>query len=79
MSSIYLPVEGYHCNSELAVDGKTSGWVGSDFLFAHTLNNDHQQPWWAVDLQNVYDINVIHIHGRTDRECSKVSINYHKL
>lgn len=45
MSSMYLPVEGYHCcNSELAVDGKTSGWVGHDFLFAHTLNNDHQQP-----------------------------------
>ncbi|XP_052075603.1 uncharacterized protein LOC127713041 isoform X2 [Mytilus californianus] len=67
MSSIYEPEEGYHCcNSELAVDGEKPGWVGADFLCAHTAPNDNQQPWWAVDLQNVYDINLIHIHGRTD-------------
>ncbi|CAG2254227.1 unnamed protein product [Mytilus edulis] len=67
MSSTYEPPEGFHCcNSELAVDGEKSGWVGPDFLCAHTVFSDYQQPWWAVDLQNVYDINLIHIHGRTD-------------
>ncbi|CAG2196391.1 unnamed protein product [Mytilus edulis] len=67
MSSIYVPPEGYRCcNSEYAVDGETSVWVGGDFLCAHTDSNDNQKQWWAVDLQNVYDINLIHIYGRTD-------------
>lgn len=42
-----------------------SVWTGSNSVCAHSKKDD-QQPWWAVDLQNVYYVNVINIYGRTD-------------
>ncbi|XP_063417003.1 fucolectin-like [Mytilus trossulus] len=67
MSSTVVQQEGENCcYSELAVDGDKSIWNGNNFWCAHTKINDNQQPWWAVDLQNVYDINVIDLHSRTD-------------
>ncbi|XP_071181133.1 uncharacterized protein [Mytilus edulis] len=72
MSSIYDPkvnegIDYLCCNSAYAIDGDKSPRTGSDFLCAHTaVNVNQQQSWWAVDLQNVYDISVIDIYGRTD-------------
>lgn len=71
MSSIYDPnvSEGkdFLCgNSTYAVDGDKSQRTGNDFVCAHTDDSVNQQSWWAVDLQNVYDISVIDIYGRTD-------------
>lgn len=69
MSSIFVQT-GYNCcHSELAVDGKKELRKGDVFMCAHTDRNDDQPPWWAVDLLNVYDINVIDIYGRTDDCC----------
>lgn len=74
MSSIYDPkvgegVDYLCCNSSYAVDGKmpnSNRRFFEDFLCAHTQWFDNQQQWWTVDLQNIYDINVIDIYGRTD-------------
>lgn len=57
------------CNSAYAVDGERANWqraYGEDLLCAHSDKVYTQQQRWAVDLQNVYDINVIDIYGRTD-------------
>ncbi|XP_071178007.1 uncharacterized protein [Mytilus edulis] len=71
ISSIYDPKVNEEgdilcCNSTYAVDGDKTSWRGEDLFCAHTRKDDTQQPWWAVDLLNVYDINVIDIYGRTD-------------
>ncbi|VDI11774.1 Hypothetical predicted protein [Mytilus galloprovincialis] len=71
MSSVYDPtinqnVKFLCCNSSYAVDGDKSVWTGRNLVFAHSIKKDDQHPWWAVDLQNVYDVNVINIYGRTD-------------
>ncbi|CAG2187974.1 unnamed protein product [Mytilus edulis] len=71
ISSIYDPKVNEEgdilcCNSTYAVDGDKTSWKGEDLFCAHTRKDDTQQPWWAVDLLNVYDINVIDIYGRTD-------------
>ncbi|XP_071181123.1 fucolectin-like isoform X1 [Mytilus edulis] len=69
MSSIFVQTGYICCHSELAVDGKKELRKGDVFMCSHTDRNDDQPPWWAVDLLNVYDINVIDIYGRTDDCC----------
>ncbi|XP_076105924.1 uncharacterized protein LOC143074273 [Mytilus galloprovincialis] len=74
MSSIYDPkvgegVDYLCCNSSYANDGvmpNSKRQAREDFLCAHTHRNDNQQQWWTNDLQNIYDISVINIYGRTD-------------
>ncbi|XP_071177988.1 fucolectin-like [Mytilus edulis] len=71
LSSIYDPKihEGYHyacCNSSYAVDGDKLDSTAHGFICAHSDSVANQRSWWAVDLQNVYDINAVEIFGRTD-------------
>ncbi|XP_071177420.1 fucolectin-5-like [Mytilus edulis] len=70
MSSVYVPPINQNtkflcCYSSYAVDEDKSVWTGNNLVCAHS-KKDNQQPWWAVDLQNVYDVEVINIYGRTD-------------
>lgn len=39
---------------------------GQEAIWFVHIKKDDQQPWLAVDLQNVYGVNVINIYGRTD-------------
>ncbi|CAG2218084.1 unnamed protein product [Mytilus edulis] len=55
------------CNSTYAVDGDKSNlaYDQGDFWCAVSARVANQQSWWAVDLQNLYTIEVIDIFGRT--------------
>lgn len=50
-------------HSNRAVDGNTDGNWGNRSVF-HTNGSD--QPWWEVNLLDVYDISSITIYNRTD-------------
>ncbi|XP_071177415.1 uncharacterized protein [Mytilus edulis] len=63
------------CNSTYAVDGdKTNlAYIQGDFFCTVAVRVANQQAWWAVDLQNVYKIDVIDIFGRTSNDLDQLA------
>ena len=61
-SSLYTSNAGSPSN---AVDGKTDGrWQSGSVT--HTNGQGENNPWWTVDLGEVYEISKIRIWNRTD-------------
>ena len=59
-----------------AVDGNTDGrWTSKSVT--HTNGNGTKNPWWTVDLGQVYDISEVQIWNRTD--CCKNRLNNMKI
>ncbi|CAG2218083.1 unnamed protein product [Mytilus edulis] len=80
LSSTYDPkiIEGMDflcCNSTYAVDGDKTNLAHTqgDFFCAVAVRAANQQSWWAVDLQNVYKIDVIDIFGRTSNDLDQLT------
>ncbi len=70
------PYNGGGAEPELAIDGNTSGiWFG-DYSVSST--SWEMQPWWEIDLGDVYNIEEINVWNRTDC-CSDFLSNYYIL
>lgn len=66
----------YGGTASRANDGNTNGDWGANSI-AHT--NNELNPWWQVDLQDVYDIEHIEVWNRTNSCCRERLANFYVI
>ena len=63
-SSTYYNDEGGHASSDKAVDGNTDPMYFGSFSCTHTRVED--EPWWAVDAEEIITVFSVTIVNRGD-------------